>query len=58
MEKYSFEIGIIALHFGEMYASLPLPSSEHRHRFNAICQMVPLPSDCTYAMENDGIAAI
>jgi len=69
--KHSFERWIIALHFGENYASLPLPNSEkawrtrctsfspeRRYRFTIVRQMAPLRSGRTAAIENDGIAAI
>jgi len=70
--KYSFERGIIALHFGENYASLPLPISEKvwqtrtsfisehrcRCRFTIAHQVALLLSEFTRPIENVGIAAI
>ena len=63
--KYSFERAIIALHFDENVACLPLPmseeawrtrctrfSSERRYRFTVVRQMAPLPSGRTVAVEN------
>ena len=64
--KYSFVWGIIALHFGENYASLLLPISEEawqtctsfvkkHHPLYCRSQMAPRPNSHTAAMENDVI---
>jgi len=62
--KYSFERGIIALHYVEKYASLPLPiwrkrgglvvqvSFQSVAHFTIVRQMAPLPSGLNAAMEN------
>ena len=68
--KYSFERGIIALHFDEKYTSLLYPFWRKRGglavqvsfksvaRFTIVRQMAPLPSGLSAAMENDVIAAV
>ena len=69
--KYSFKRWIIALHFCEKkYASFPLPVLEEAWQtcctsfiqsvacFTIICQMAPLPSGLSIAVQNDIIAAI
>jgi len=58
--KCSFERGIIAVHFGGKYASLPLPISEQScgHVQVSVLQMAPLLNRLTTALENDRIAAI
>jgi len=62
--KYFVERAIIALHFGENYASLPSPIleeawrtrctsfiSERCYRFTIVRQMAPLPSGLSAAIE-------
>jgi len=73
MGKCCFESGIVALHFGENYASLPLPISEEAWRtrtcfiiksvarFTIIRQMAPRPrvqSGLSAALENLAIVIV